>query len=120
MTATAPPIRSAARDLGAPVAADPRRWWTLAVLCVSLLVIVVDNTIVNVALPTLVTELGTSVGDLQWVVDAYTLVFAGLLLTAGALGDLPLRRGPGDHHQAAQRRDAGAGRESRSTAAAAQ
>ena len=75
----------------APELADDRvhrrRWATLAVLCVSLLVIVIDNTIVNVALPTLVRDLGTSITDLQWVVDAYTLVFAGLLLTAGSLGD---------------------------------
>jgi EmrB/QacA subfamily drug resistance transporter len=70
-----------------------RRWATLTVLCVSLLVIVIDNTIVNVALPTLVRELGTSVSDLQWVVDAYTLVFAGLLLTAGSLGDRFGRKG---------------------------
>jgi EmrB/QacA subfamily drug resistance transporter len=63
------------------------------VLCVSLLVIVIDNTIVNVALPTLERELDTSISGLQWVVDAYTLVFAGLLLTAGALGDRFGRRG---------------------------
>jgi EmrB/QacA subfamily drug resistance transporter len=63
------------------------RWLALGVLCTSLLVIVVDNTIVNVALPTLVRELDADVRDLQWVVDAYTLVFAGLLLAAGALGD---------------------------------
>jgi EmrB/QacA subfamily drug resistance transporter len=69
------------------------RWLTLGVLCVSLLVIVVDNTIVNVALPTMVRELGTSVSDLQWVVDAYTLVFAGLLLTFGTLGDRFGRKG---------------------------
>ena len=78
-------------------APDPRihrrRWLTLAVLCVSLLVIVIDNTIVNVALPTLVRDLGTSISDLQWVVDAYTLVFAGLLLTAGSLGDRFGRKG---------------------------
>ena len=81
-------------------AADPvedrvhrRRWATLTVLCVSLLVIVIDNTIVNVALPTLVRDLGTSISDLQWVVDAYTLVFAGLLLTAGSLGDRFGRKG---------------------------
>src|SRR5262245_45886975 len=67
-------------------ALDPRRWWTLGVLCLSLLIIVVDNTIVNVTLPTLVRELHTSISDLQWVVDSYTLVFAGLLLTAGTLG----------------------------------
>jgi EmrB/QacA subfamily drug resistance transporter len=70
-----------------------RRWATLAILCVSLLVIVIDNTIVNVALPTLVRDLGTSISDLQWVVDAYTLVFAGLLLTAGSLGDRFGRKG---------------------------
>jgi EmrB/QacA subfamily drug resistance transporter len=64
-----------------------RRWATLGVACVSLLAIVVDNTIVNVALPTLVRELDADVSDLQWVVDAYTLVFAGLLLLAGTLGD---------------------------------
>jgi EmrB/QacA subfamily drug resistance transporter len=78
-------------------ASDPRihdrRWLTLVVLCVSLLVIVIDNTIVNVALPTLVRDLGTSITDLQWVVDAYTLVFAGLLLTAGSLGDRFGRKG---------------------------
>ena len=61
--------------------------WPLGVLCVSLLVIVIDNTIVNVALPTLVRDLDADVSELQWVVDAYTLVFAGLLLLAGTLGD---------------------------------
>ena len=70
----------------------PRRWLALGVLCASLLAIVVDNTIVNVALPTLTRELGADIGDLQWVVDAYTLVFAGLLLLAGALGDRCGRR----------------------------
>ncbi len=64
-----------------------RRWWTLAVLCLSLMVIGVDNTILNVALPTLVKELHASTSQLQWIVDGYTLVFAGLLLTAGSLGD---------------------------------
>ena len=68
-------------------ALDPRRWWTLAVLCLSLLVIGLDNTILNVALPTLVRELGATQSQLQWMVDAYILVFAGLLLTMGALGD---------------------------------
>src|SRR3954451_11884048 len=67
--------------------ADPRRWWTLAVLCLSLLVIGLDNTILNVALPTLQRDLGASSSQLQWIVDAYMLVFAGVLLTAGALGD---------------------------------
>jgi EmrB/QacA subfamily drug resistance transporter len=67
--------------------AHDRRWLTLAVLCVSLLIIVIDNTIVNVTLPSLVRELGASVSQLQWVADAYTVVFAGLLLLAGTLGD---------------------------------
>jgi len=69
-----------------------RRWLALVVLCLSLLAIVIDNTIVNVALPTLVRDLGADVSRLQWVVDAYTLVFAGLLLPAGALGDRYGRR----------------------------
>jgi MFS family permease len=64
-----------------------KRWWTLVVLSVSLLVVSLDNTILNVALPSIERELGASADQLQWVVDAYTLVFAGLLLTAGSLGD---------------------------------
>jgi EmrB/QacA subfamily drug resistance transporter len=64
-----------------------RRWWTLVVLSVSLLVISLDNTILNVALPTIERDLDASAGDLQWIVDSYTLVFAGLLLTLGSLGD---------------------------------
>ncbi len=70
-----------------------RRWWILVVLCVSLFVIVLDNSILNVALPTLVRELDATNSQLQWIVDAYTLVFAGLLLTAGSLGDRLGRRG---------------------------
>jgi EmrB/QacA subfamily drug resistance transporter len=64
-----------------------RRWWILAVLCLSVLLVVVDNTIVNVALPTISRKLSASTQDLQWVVDAYTLVFAGLLLVGGNIGD---------------------------------
>jgi EmrB/QacA subfamily drug resistance transporter len=64
-----------------------RRWITLAVLCLSLLVIVMDNTILNVAIPSLAEELGATNSQLQWIIDSYTLVFAGLLLTAGAIGD---------------------------------
>src|SRR5690349_22245901 len=63
------------------------RWWTLAVLCLSLLVIGLDNTILNVALPTLQRDLDASSSQLQWIVDVYMLVFAGVLLTAGSLGD---------------------------------
>ena len=64
-----------------------RRWFTLGTLCLSLLIIVMDNTILNVAIPSLVTELGATNSQLQWIVDGYTLVFAGLLLTTGSLGD---------------------------------
>jgi EmrB/QacA subfamily drug resistance transporter len=71
---------------------DRRRWWILAVLCLSVLLVVVDNTIVNVALPTISRRLSASTQDLQWVVDAYTLVFAGLLLVGGNLGDRLGRR----------------------------
>ena len=74
-------------------ASDPRRWQILAVLCISLFVIVMDNTIVNVALPTLARELDAGTSSLQWIVDAYTLVFAGLLLAAGGLGDRFGRKG---------------------------
>jgi EmrB/QacA subfamily drug resistance transporter len=63
------------------------RWTVLAVLCLSLLAVVIDGTIVNTALPTLSRELDASSSDLQWIVDAYTLAFAGLLLVAGAAGD---------------------------------
>jgi EmrB/QacA subfamily drug resistance transporter len=73
--------------------ADTRRWIVLGVMCLSLLLIVMDNTIVNVALPTLQRDLDASTTQLQWVVDAYILVFAGLLLTMGSLGDRFGRRG---------------------------
>ncbi len=69
-----------------------RRWWTLGVLCVSLVMIVVANSSLNVALPTLVKDLHAGSSSLQWIVDAYSLVFAGLLLTAGSLGDRYGRR----------------------------
>ncbi len=64
-----------------------RRWWTLGVLSLSLVIIGLDNTILNVALPTLQQELSASASELQWMVDSYVLVFAGLLLTMGAVGD---------------------------------
>ena len=72
---------------------DRRRWLVLAVLCASVFVVVLDGTIVNVALPTLATELGASTSQLQWIVDAYVLVFAGLLMAAGSLGDRVGRKG---------------------------
>ena len=65
----------------------PDRWHALVVLVIALLVTSIDHTIINVAMPRLVHDLGASSAGLQWVVAAYTVVFAGLLLTAGSLGD---------------------------------
>ena len=64
-----------------------RRWLTLGVLSLSLVIIGLDNTILNVAIPTLQRDLSATASELQWMVDSYVLVFAGLLLTMGALGD---------------------------------
>src|SRR5919112_1752011 len=64
-----------------------RRWKTLAVLSLSLLIIGLDNTVLNVALPTLQTHFSASGSTLQWIVDSYLLSFAGVLLTMGTLGD---------------------------------
>ena len=63
------------------------RWWSLLFVCISLLVISLDNTILNVALPSISRTLGASASELQWVVDSYVLVFAAMLLTMGAVGD---------------------------------
>src|SRR3954471_23925682 len=70
-----------------------RRWWTLAVLCLSLLIVFGGNSTLNVALPTLSRDLGATESQLQWVVAVYSLVFAGLLFTSGALGDRFGRKG---------------------------
>ena len=70
-----------------------RRWWTLAVLCLSLLIVFVGNSSLNVAIPTLSRELHATESQLQWVVAIYSLVFAGLLFTTGALGDRFGRKG---------------------------
>ena len=69
-----------------------RRWWTLGVLCLAVTVIGIDNTILNVALPSIQDHFGATGSQLQWMVDAYTIVFAGLLLLAGSLGDRYGRR----------------------------
>ncbi len=70
-----------------------RRWLILGVLCMSLLIIVMDNTILNVAIPSLITELGATNSQVQWIIDSYVLVFAGLLLTTGSLSDRFGRKG---------------------------
>ncbi|MFC3741004.1 MFS transporter [Paractinoplanes deccanensis] len=71
---------------------NPRRWLILGVLCLSLLVVVIDNMVLNIAIPSLIRDLGASSADIQWIIDAYILVFAGLLLTAGSLSDRHGRR----------------------------
>src|SRR5437870_3964945 len=87
MSAALSPVLSPPRAEGPASRAFARRWYTLAVLCLSLLIIVVDTTIVNVALPTFARDLHASTSGLQWIVDAYTLTFAALLLFAGAIAD---------------------------------
>jgi EmrB/QacA subfamily drug resistance transporter len=72
---------------------DDKRWWVLAVLCLSLTVISIDNTILNVALPSIVESLHARGSELQLLIDGYTVVFACLLLTAGSLGDKLGRKG---------------------------
>jgi EmrB/QacA subfamily drug resistance transporter len=85
------PVNQAEFDIDPAVHA--RRWWVLAVLCVSMTVIVMDNTILNVAIPKLITDLNASNSQVQWIIDSYTIVFAGLLLTTGSLSDRFGRKG---------------------------
>jgi len=66
---------------------EGRRWWALGALALSVLVVGLDLTVLNLALPTLATELHASTAQLQWIVDAYSLVLAALLLPAGLFGD---------------------------------
>src|SRR6476659_7885456 len=68
-----------------------RRWLTLYVLCAGMLMVILDGTIVNVALPSIQDDLGFSQSSLAWVVNAYLITFGGLLLLAGRLGDLVAR-----------------------------
>ena len=63
------------------------RWWTLAIVSVTVVIATIDETILNVALPSLQRDLGASASALQWMVNSYVLVFGGLLLTMGGLGD---------------------------------
>src|SRR6266581_3287643 len=84
-----PSIRS---DSGEVASTTAPRWIALYVLCVGMLMIVLDATVVNVALPSIQSDLGFSQADLAWVVNAYLIAFGGLLLLAGRLGDLVGRR----------------------------
>ncbi len=80
-----------------PLHEDPeihaRRWFLLGIMCLSLVLVVMSVSGLNVALPTMQRELGATASELQWIVDAYAVLFAGLLLTAGAIGDRFGRRG---------------------------
>src|SRR6516165_9555276 len=86
-------LLSSPTDAHSAEQAYARRWWTLGVLCLSLLIVFGGNSTLNVALPTLSRDLGASESQLQWVVASYSLVFAGLLFTTGALGDRFGRKG---------------------------
>jgi EmrB/QacA subfamily drug resistance transporter len=72
--------------------ADPRRWWGLVVIALAQLMVVLDATIVNIALPSAQQDLGMSNGNRQWVITAYTLAFGGLLLLGGRIADLAGRK----------------------------
>jgi EmrB/QacA subfamily drug resistance transporter len=74
-------------DLATEPAANPRRWWALAAMVLAMLVVGLDSTVLNVALPTMSTQLGANNSQLQWISDAYIVVFAAMLLPAGLLGD---------------------------------
>src|SRR4051794_13946161 len=78
--------------MASPADTARARWIALVVLCTGMLMIILDSTIVNVALPSIQTDLGFSQSDLAWVVNAYLIAFGGLLLLAGRLGDLIGRR----------------------------
>src|SRR3954468_16870623 len=69
-----------------------RKWWTLIAVCTGVFMLLLDITIVNVALPDMQQDLNASLSDLQWVIDAYALTLAALLLTAGSIADLAGRR----------------------------
>src|SRR5256886_11896606 len=73
-------------------APENRKWWTLAAVAVGLFMIMLDNTVVNVALPSIRGDLGISISELEWVVNAYALTFGVLLLSGGKLADLLGRR----------------------------
>src|SRR4051794_28588707 len=73
--------------------ADRSRWVSLVVLCAGMLMVILDQTIVNVALPSIQEDLGFSQSGLAWVVNAYLIAFGGLLLLAGRIGDLVSKRG---------------------------
>src|SRR3979409_2480356 len=82
-----PPVGAAPVPLHEQPSIHARRWSLLAIMCLSLVLVVMTVSGLNTALPTIQRDLGASASDLQWIVDAYAIVFAGLLLSAGAIGD---------------------------------
>src|SRR5438045_1602014 len=73
-------------------AEENKKWWTLAAVAFGLFMIMLDNTVVNVALPSIQKDLGIAISQLEWIVTAYALVFAALMITGGKLADLYGRR----------------------------
>src|SRR5215203_2461577 len=71
---------------------ENRKWWTLAAVSFGLFMIMLDNTVVNVALPSIQRDLGVGLSELEWIVTGYALSFAALMLTGGKLADLFGRR----------------------------
>jgi MFS transporter, DHA2 family, multidrug resistance protein len=88
-----PPATAPAVPLHEQPAIQARRWFLLGIMCLSLVLVVMSVSGLNTALPTMQQELGASASELQWIVDSYAIVFAGLLLSAGAIGDRFGRRG---------------------------
>src|SRR3954454_7132778 len=89
---TAPDAASAGSPTGSSSAASSDRWWTLVAVCLGTFMLLVDITIINVALPDIQKQIDATFSDLQWVIDAYALTLASLLLTTGSLADLFGRR----------------------------
>lgn len=70
----------------------PKRWWLLLATSLGLFMIVLDSTVVNVSIPSVIRDLGAPLASVEWVVNAYTIVFASLMITFGRLGDMYGRR----------------------------
>ncbi|HEX2496743.1 MAG TPA: MFS transporter, partial [Gaiellaceae bacterium] len=71
---------------------EARKWWTLVAVAFGLFMIMLDNTVVNVALPSMARDLGADLSELEWIVTGYALTFASLMLTGGKLADMLGRR----------------------------
>src|SRR5581483_641367 len=82
-----PPTASESRPAVGDVTRSARRWWALMAIAASVLVVGLDLTVLNLALPSMSVSLHANTGDLQWIVDSYSLVLAALILPAGLFGD---------------------------------